>query len=118
MISGSCHCGAVAISVAARPRVLVSCNCSICRRYGALWAYYDRGRVKIHRPPGSTESYAWGGKHLRFVRCAECGCVMIWEAADRSRRRMGVNFRNFDPADIASARVRRLDGAKTWKFLD
>jgi hypothetical protein len=31
---------------------------------------------------------------------------------------MGVNFRNFDPAVIASTRVRRLDGAETWKLLD
>jgi len=33
-------------------------------------------------------------------------------------RRMGVNFRNFDPAVVESIRVRRLDGARTWKFLD
>ncbi len=118
MISGSCHCGAVHISVAAKPRVLVSCNCSICRRYGTLWSYYDRGRVQIKRERGATMAYTWGHKHLRFVRCASCGCVMTWEAVDRARRRMGVNFRNFDPADISSARIRRLDGAKTWKFLD
>jgi hypothetical protein len=33
---------------------------------------------------------------------------------------MGVNARNFDPADVAGVRVRvrRLDGASTWKFLD
>jgi hypothetical protein len=31
---------------------------------------------------------------------------------------MGVNFRNFEPADIEGIRVRRLDGATTWKFLD
>ena len=118
MISGACHCGAVAIAVASKPRVLVSCNCSICRRYGTLWAYYDRGRVKIRRPRGGTEGYTWGHKHLRFVRCTTCGCVITWEAVDRSRRRVGVNFRNFDVEDIASVRVRHLDGAKTWKYLD
>jgi hypothetical protein len=31
---------------------------------------------------------------------------------------MGINVRNFEPADIASIRVRRLDGENTWKFLD
>jgi hypothetical protein len=31
---------------------------------------------------------------------------------------MGVNFRNFDPSVIESARVRRFDGAGSWKFLD
>ena len=35
-----------------------------------------------------------------------------------AKGRMGINVRNLDPADIASIRVRRLDGANTWKFLD
>jgi len=40
-LSGSCHCGAVVVNVARRPRQLTDCNCSICRRYGTLWAYYS-----------------------------------------------------------------------------
>jgi hypothetical protein len=31
---------------------------------------------------------------------------------------MGVNIRNFDPALLRSVRVRHLDGASTWKYLD
>jgi hypothetical protein len=31
---------------------------------------------------------------------------------------MGVNARNFDPSLLRSVRIRRLDGASTWKFLD
>ena len=31
---------------------------------------------------------------------------------------MGVNARNFDPRALASVRIRRFDGASTWKFLD
>ena len=30
----------------------------------------------------------------------------------------GVNARNFDPAAIRGVRVRKLDGADTWKYLD
>jgi hypothetical protein len=118
MLAGSCHCGAVKVTLARKPRRLTSCNCSICHRYGTLWAYYDRGQVTITPRRGATSSYTWGGKHLRFVRCATCGCIINWEAVDRSRRRMGVNLRNFDHKVVASIRVRRLDGAKTWKFLD
>ena len=39
MIAGSCHCGAVKIAVAEAPATVTSCNCSICRRLGTLWAY-------------------------------------------------------------------------------
>ena len=118
MLRGTCHCGAVQIQVERKPRQLTSCNCSICRRYGTLWAYYDRSQVAIIARKGAVDRYSWGSKHLRFVRCSTCGCVTHWEAVDRSKTRMGINMRNFDPADIESLRVRQLDGAKTWKFLD
>jgi hypothetical protein len=31
---------------------------------------------------------------------------------------MGVNARLMDPEALAHARVRRLDGADTWKYLE
>jgi hypothetical protein len=118
VLEGACHCGAIRIRIPRKPRQLTSCNCSLCRRYGTLWAYYDRRQVGITAAKGATDKYSWGRKNLRFVRCATCGCIAYWEAVDESRHRMGVNVRNFDPADIESIRVRRLDGARTWKFLD
>jgi hypothetical protein len=119
MITASCHCGAVQVTVPRRPRRLTSCNCSICRRIGGLWAYYRVSDVKVVGHPGRTTGYAWGDKTLRFVRCRRCGCVMHWEPLKPGARdRMGVNARNFEPRVIESARVRRFDGASTWKFLD
>jgi len=29
-----------------------------------------------------------------------------------------VNFRNVDPEIIKDVRIRHIDGANTWKFLD
>ena len=119
MLAGTCHCGAVRVEVPRRPRRLTSCNCSICRRYGTLWAYYKAAEVRVASAPGATRSYSWGDKALRFVRCGKCGCITHWEATHpTATSRMGVNARNFDPAAIATIRVRRLDGASTWKFLD
>lgn len=119
MLEGTCHCGAVHIQVARKPRRLTSCNCSICRRYATLWAYYSRSQVTISASKGATAGYSWGDKRLRFVHCATCGCVTHWEPVDWSKgERMGINMRNFDPEQIESVRVRRLDGADTWEFLD
>lgn len=118
MLTGSCHCGAVRIQVARKPRRLTSCNCSICRRHAGLWGYYELSKVKITARKGNIDRYAWGDKCLWLCRCATCGCVTHWQPTTRSRNRMGVNFRNFDPSVIETTRVRRLDGAKTWKFLD
>lgn len=118
MLSATCHCGAVRVSIPRRPRTLTNCNCSICRRYGTLWAYYRRAEVSIEADPGATASYAWGDRQLRFVRCANCGCVVNWEGfADPGKGRCGVNARLFDPQALGTPRIRRLDGAMTWRTL-
>ena len=118
MLRGTCHCGAVQVEVPRKPRRLTSCNCSICRRTGGLWGYYDRKKVRIIARKAAVARYAWGDKFLWTCRCANCGCVTHWQPTSRGSNRMGVNFRNFDPSVIESTRIRRLDGASTWKFLD
>ena len=119
MLVGTCHCGAVRVEIPRRPRTLTNCNCSICRRYGALWAYYQARSVRVIHAPGATESYAWGRRALRFVRCLTCGCLMKWEReVPRKVSYVGINARNFEPSDLGAVRIRALDGAHTWKYLD
>ena len=119
MIEAVCHCGTVRIELARRPRSVTECNCSICRRYGTLWAYYKEKDVRVFGGRGSTSAYIWGDQTIRFLRCVMCGCVTHWEAAKRSASsRLGVNARNLDLGILHGIRVRHLDGAGTWKYLD
>ena len=119
MIEARCHCGAVRIELARRPRTVTECNCSVCRRYGTLWAYYKAKDVRVIGKRGSTTAYAWGDRTIRFVRCTTCGCVTHWEAVNRSAlNRLGVNARNLEAGKLHGLRVRHLDGAATWKYLD
>src|SRR5260221_14067848 len=119
MIEASCHCGAVRLRIAAAPQSVTDCNCSICRRLGALWAYYPPAEVEIVSPPEATETYAWGDKDLAFHRCRVCGCATHWQGLKpHAPERMGVNGRMMDPGVLTSAKVRRFDGADTWTLLD
>jgi hypothetical protein len=118
VIEASCHCGAVKITLPRKPRRLTDCNCSICRRYSGLWAYYPAAKVRI-RGRRALAAYVWGDQRIRLMRCKRCGCVTHWVAVKNpGSSRMGVNTRNVDPALLKGVRVRRLDGARTWKFLD
>ncbi len=108
MIESSCHCGAVRIAVETAPNEVTDCNCSICRRYGTLWAYYS---PKVVRVNGATDIYMWGDRDLEFHRCKTCGCVTHWAAVDKARDRMGVNARLMPPEVLAQASVRHFDGA-------
>ena len=111
MITGSCHCGAVHIAVAEMPATVKSCNCSICRRLGTLWAYYRPDQVTLTHAPGATDAYIWGDKCLALCRCATCGCITHWEPIGSTPvDRMGVNARLLD-IDIESMPVVKFDGA-------
>lgn len=119
MLTGSCHCGQVRLTLPFAPDKATSCNCSICHRLGAVWAYYQLGSVLIKGHPELTDSYIWGDKTLRFVRCRTCGCTTHWEPLPGdSDKRHGVNLRNFDPGLLQTVLIRHLDGADTWKYLD
>jgi hypothetical protein len=59
MIEASCHCGSVKIDLPRKPRTLTDCNCSICRRYGARWAYYQAAEVRVRGRRAALSSYLW-----------------------------------------------------------
>jgi hypothetical protein len=107
VIEASCHCGAIRFSAEAAPDEVNDCRCSICRRYGALWAYYDPSQVQFAADSGSTDVYVWGERILEFHRCRACGCVTHWSAVDRAWPRMGVNARMMPPEALAAARMLR-----------
>jgi hypothetical protein len=118
-IEGSCLCGAVRLAAARKPRTVTQCNCSVCRRYGVLWAYYRRRAVAISAPRGGLETYSTRPRGLRFVRCAECGCITSWQKATRKPDDwLALNARLFDHALIANVSVSVLDGDKTWRVVD
>lgn len=79
MHEGSCHCGAVRLTLPATPAVATDCNCSLCRRIGGPGVYFEFGTVKIEGHPEATAEYIWGDRTLRTVHCKDCGCVTHWE---------------------------------------
>ncbi len=117
MIRASCHCGAVVLDIAEPPTEVTDCNCSVCRRYGVLWAYYPLHMVEVRAPDG-TDTYLWGNRATAFHRCRTCGCVTHWSATNPARDRTGVNARLMLPEVLGQARVRHLDGAVSDEYLD
>ena len=100
-MDGACHCGEVRISVASAPSQVLDCRCSICRRYGALWAYYPLNEVTM---TGPTDVYVWGDGMLQFHRCVRCGCMVAWMPSDDDPTRCGINARMLDGFDLETPR--------------
>jgi hypothetical protein len=108
---GRCHCGTVRIEVSGPPAWVGSCNCSICRRTGILWAYYPPDTVRIESPAGATEPYVWGDRCLALHHCRTCGCITHWENLLPEPEKMGVNALLLDGFDPDEVELRMIDGA-------
>lgn len=119
MPTASCHCGAVRIEIAEMPESFTQCTCSICRRYGALWAYCTRRTARVVCAPGATTAYVWNDRIIEFHHCNNCGCMTHYEDVDQAADgRIAVNARMLPSEDIGGVRVRTFDGADTWKYID
>lgn len=118
MIEGSCLCGSVTWRLEGDPESATACNCTACRRYGALWAYGYEGE-DIH-VSGPTHLYSRPGQpSLGFHFCPQCGCVTYWRALApyEGRRRMAVNLRLAEPEAVSTIPIQRFDGLGGWRDL-
>lgn len=118
MITGVCHCGAVRWEFDPPLESATACNCTICRRYGVLWAYdYLDAGIRV---AGRTTAYGRPEPHITFHFCADCGCVAYWllvrPDAD-GRRRCAVNLRLADPAAVGHALIDHFDGLDSFDDL-
>jgi hypothetical protein len=116
-LEGACHCGAVQWKFSALLESATACNCTVCRRYGVLWAYDFEGQG-IH-VSGPTQAYQ-RGKSIGFHFCTQCGCMAYWRAVqtdDQGRRRIAVNLRLTEPEPIADVPIRHFDGLNQFAEL-
>jgi hypothetical protein len=116
-LQGACVCGAVKWQFDGLPEGATACNCTACRRYGALWAYgYENEGIHVS---GSTRAFVRGNS-LGFHFCPECGCVTYWralQANEAGRRRIAVNMRLAEPEAVARIPIDHFDGLGAFEDL-
>jgi hypothetical protein len=117
MIEGACHCGEVRWQFEGQPDSATACNCTVCRRYGVLWAYgHENEGIRVR---GVTQAYV-RGEAIEFHFCTACGCVAYWRGRKTDavgRRRIGVNLRMAEPDAVARIPIEHLDGLDTFEPL-
>ena len=118
-MTGACLCGAVSITLNARPEFINDCNCSLCRKAGAAWGYFPSSEVTVS---GDTVSYVRTDKAAPGVAvhsCAACSATTHWVLIESFKQQhnlpdqTGVNMRLFDPDELSGIEVRYPDG-KAW----
>lgn len=113
-LKGDCLCDDAGWTLTGDPGSITACNCTLCRRYGALWAYdYENERIRL---TGRTSTFTRIGKadpSLEIHFCPTCGCVLAWRGlrlAEEGRRRMAVNIRLAEPEAVADLPIDHFDG--------
>ena len=108
LLSTTCHCKAIRLTFPPLREPALECLCSICRRYGALWAYYKPDEV--HVEGGATEAYVWGKKTLSFNRCSKCGCMMHYTVVGDTKTLVAVNCRMLEREQFDVLESEQSDG--------
>jgi len=115
MFDLACHCGQLRLHVAKRPDFLHECNCSLCAKTGAHWAYLDPAEVRVE---GDSAAYRRTDKAepgADIHHCPACGCVTHFTLTESAVAKfgnvvMGVNMRLAEEEALAGIELRYPDG--------
>ena len=121
MLKGVCHCGAAHWTLEGAPGSITACNCTLCSRYGVLWAYdYVDERIRLSGPMTSYTRAGARNPSLEILFCPTCGCVLAWRGLHTDadgRRRVAVNVRLAPPEAVADLPIDHFDGLNTFDDL-
>jgi hypothetical protein len=110
---GSCHCGRVTFELDAALGAVMECNCSLCRRVGALWHGARDEHLRITAGEGELTLYQFGTMTAKHYSCRHCG-VHPFTRPRLDPTRWAVNVRCLDGVDLAVLKRGRFDGAN-WE---
>lgn len=110
---GKCHCGAVEFEIELENGIedLRRCNCSLCRRKGAVMASVPLERMRILRGADKLSLYQWNTMTARHYFCRVCG-IYTHHQRRSNPRLFGFNvacIEGIDPFALGEIPVR--DGA-------
>lgn len=119
MLIGTCHCGACQWRMDGDPGPATACNCTLCRRIGALWAYdYEGERIHIQGPTRAYARRDATAPVLEIHFCPTCSNVICWRGLhvdEDGRRRMAVNLRLAAPEAVADLPIDHFDGLVSFE---
>ena len=111
---GSCHCGAVQYDVEGLELDgLVTCNCSICGRTGAIMAFVGRPQISNITGEGNLTDYQFGKKSIHHAFCKTCGVRAYgWGTGPDGKEMVVVNARCLDGVNVHELKIsHQYDGA-------
>ena len=108
---GSCHCGKVRFEVDADLDHVRSCDCSICRRRGALLHRVGSDAFRLLTPIEELSVYQWNTRIAQDYFCPVCG-ILPFRRPRTAPDLWSVNVRCLIDVDLARVPIKHVHGSK------
>lgn len=109
---GSCHCGRVRFEVSVILDHVRVCDCSICKRRGALIHRVEEQHFRMLTPLEDLTVYMFNTQTARDYFCSACGILPFRRPRTASPGVWGINVRCLEGIDIDAIPVKRVFGSK------
>ena len=107
---GSCHCGKVVFEINAAVERGLRCNCSLCRRKGAVMALVPEAAFRLISGEDALRLYQYNTMVARHHFCSTCG--IYTHHFPRTRPGViGINTGCLEGFDPLTLDIQMADGA-------
>ncbi len=108
---GSCHCGRVKFEVDMELDHVRDCDCSICRKRGALNHRVAAKDLRLETPLEELSLYQWHTKTAKDYFCPTCG-IQPFRRPRSAPETWAINVRCIDDVDLDDVTKIRVYGSK------
>ena len=113
--TGGCHCGQVRYDVTLDLDKVVTCNCSICTKTGAILSAVPAEQFKLLSGEDMLSDYTFNKHVIHHHFCPDCGIRSFSRGKGPGGAEMvAVNVRCLDDVDLAAIAPQKFDG-RNWE---
>ena len=119
---GSCHCDRVRFEVDLDLDHVRVCDCSICRKRGALNHRVEESQLRLLTPLSDLTLYQWHTRTAEDYFCPTCGILPFRRPRHRTPEEIAagmsafsgwaINVRCLEDVDLDAIPVKRVFGSK------
>jgi hypothetical protein len=108
---GSCHCGKVRFEIDADLDHVRSCDCSLCRKRGALNHRVEDSCFRLLTPFEELSVYQWHTRTATDYFCPACG-IHPFRRPRTAPQLWAVNVRCLEGVDLPALAVVQIHGSR------